>query len=390
MPNKSAGYFTPGRVLAFLLVLSIALLLLMRLSVQREAPTVATPADGEDEVVRAGQEEHVVTGQGYEGSKTRDVPESEKESNLNEQMLPLDEDLEPTPELSGDDVTLGTESQIPGISGTGTPKDPYRIVGKPPGPEERQAYRSAMKKNLDDTSSHFFSRAGRAFNPTVRDTLDQLFYYYSDLAAGFSILEMQERICGVYESFGLISSDDLPCQKRHHEKAQWSRIRGQRLLDAVDIGRYSSDSYRLGAQNMETAVRSEERATGLLVGCVVVRVIDGDTLVVNHRGRFESVRLLRIDTPEQGEPGYYEATTALQNLVQQAETVILAFERPCGEERDDYGRLLCYVIVDGEIVNIEMVRLGWSPFWTRYGAGRFAGCFRRAEEEARVLGRGLW
>jgi len=59
-------------------------------------------------------------------------------------------------------------------------------------------------------------------------------------------------------------------------------------------------------------------------------------------------------------------------------------------ERDIYGRILGYVWVDGTNINVEIVRAGWSPFWTKYGAGKYADEFRAAEAEAREQGRGLW
>jgi micrococcal nuclease len=121
----------------------------------------------------------------------------------------------------------------------------------------------------------------------------------------------------------------------------------------------------------------------------VVFVADGDTVRVEYRGKREWVRLLRIDTPERDEAGYGEARDALRGLVEGRE-VTLVFEDPGIEERDVHGRLLGYLFRDGENLNVEMIRAGWSPFWTRYGEGRFAEEFRRAEGEAREAGRGLW
>lgn len=121
----------------------------------------------------------------------------------------------------------------------------------------------------------------------------------------------------------------------------------------------------------------------------VVFVADGDTVRVDYRGKREWVRLLRIDTPERDEDGYGEARSALLRMVEGRE-VTLAFEKPGVEERDVHGRILAYLFRDGKNLNVEMVRAGWSPFWTRYGKGRFAKEFRRAEEEARKAGRGLW
>jgi hypothetical protein len=41
--------------------------------------------------------------------------------------------------------------------------------------------------------------------------------------------------------------------------------------------------------------------------------------------------------------------------------------------------VLAYLFVEGTNVNVEMVRQGWSPFWTKYGRGRYAADFEAAE-----------
>jgi micrococcal nuclease len=121
----------------------------------------------------------------------------------------------------------------------------------------------------------------------------------------------------------------------------------------------------------------------------VLRVIDGDTIEVRWRGRPERVRLLRIDTPERGQRGHAEATAALERLVGGRE-VTLAFEEAGRPQRDKYDRLLAYVVVDGRNANVELVRSGWSRFWTRYGAGRLADRFAAAEQQAATARAGLW
>jgi endonuclease YncB( thermonuclease family) len=121
--------------------------------------------------------------------------------------------------------------------------------------------------------------------------------------------------------------------------------------------------------------------------CKVLEVIDGDTIVVEWRGRTEHVRLLRVNAPERGQPGFHEAKALLERLTKDM-TVALEFERP--GERDRYARLLCYVFAEGSHVNLEVVRAGCSPFWTKYGDGRYALAFRLAEMEARAKRAGLW
>jgi micrococcal nuclease len=124
---------------------------------------------------------------------------------------------------------------------------------------------------------------------------------------------------------------------------------------------------------------------------LVVRAKDGDTLVVKQAQpeRTETVRLLRVNTPEVGERGHDEATEALKALVR-AGRVELEHEHPNEEKRDGFGRLLVYVIADGVNVNLELVRQGWSPFYKKYGKGRLAAEFEAAEQEAREAVRGLW
>ena len=126
----------------------------------------------------------------------------------------------------------------------------------------------------------------------------------------------------------------------------------------------------------------------------VLKVIDGDTIVARleepgRTKRSETIRLLRINTPERKQPGYEEAREALKYLVRGGE-IQLEFEDPLVEKRGNYGRLLAYVMVEGLNVNVEMVRLGWTEFWTKYGSGRLSREFIAAQDEAAKARRGLW
>ncbi|MCU0664706.1 MAG: thermonuclease family protein [Myxococcota bacterium] len=105
--------------------------------------------------------------------------------------------------------------------------------------------------------------------------------------------------------------------------------------------------------------------------------------------RIETVRLLRVNTPEKNERGHEEAKEALKYLVRSAD-VTLEFENEGPEKRDGFGRLLAYVHADGLNVNLELVRQGWSAFYTKYGKGRLAAEFEKAEAEARRAKVGLW
>lgn len=126
----------------------------------------------------------------------------------------------------------------------------------------------------------------------------------------------------------------------------------------------------------------------------VSAVIDGDTLDLvpagDRRAAPVRVRLLNINTPERRQRGWGEAKAALERLVRGRE-VSLRFAEPGQRAAGDrYDRVLAYVFVGDVNANVELVRQGWSPYWTRYGEGRFPREFRDAEADARAKRRGLW
>ncbi len=92
---------------------------------------------------------------------------------------------------------------------------------------------------------------------------------------------------------------------------------------------------------------------------LVSRVIDGDTLELSSG---EKVRLICIDTPEQGEKGYEEATQYLEELTLNK---IVRLEKDVSEV-DKYDRLLRYVYVGDTFVNKELVQEGYAEVF-RYG-----------------------
>lgn len=68
--------------------------------------------------------------------------------------------------------------------------------------------------------------------------------------------------------------------------------------------------------------------------------------------------------------------------------VDLEFEGPI---RGRYGRLLAYVFVDGANFNLELVRQGLSPYYTKYGLSqKYDQEFREAEKQARKHKLNIW
>jgi len=181
-------------------------------------------------------------------------------------------------------------------------------------------------------------------------------------------------------------------------RARRDRRRRLQLLAAVLVvgfvlGRWSDDGHSGGqwaSALHAAAVGEQEDLSDELVGpCEATRVIDGDTVDINCGAARDRVRLLRIDTPERGQLGHREAQQALQEMLE-GEEIHLGFENEGRLDRGRYGRVLAYVYADDRNVNVEMVRQGWSEFWTKYGVGRLANTFTEAELEARTRRSGLW
>lgn len=83
----------------------------------------------------------------------------------------------------------------------------------------------------------------------------------------------------------------------------------------------------------------------------VVRVIDGDTLVIKAGDR---VRLAGLDAPEIGKCGSKEATRILSSFISGK---IIKID---SEDRDNWGRRLGIIYTEGINVNLELVKSGWA------------------------------
>jgi multiple antibiotic resistance protein len=90
----------------------------------------------------------------------------------------------------------------------------------------------------------------------------------------------------------------------------------------------------------------------------VTRIIDGDTFEVSSNfGDKETVRPIGIDTPERGEPCFKEAGDALSHFILGKQVTLISAST---DNRDDFGRLLRYVEVDGNDMGLQMIKDGWA------------------------------
>ena len=116
---------------------------------------------------------------------------------------------------------------------------------------------------------------------------------------------------------------------------------------------------------------------------VVTHVTDGDTLWVRTsvHGEPRKVRFQGIDAPESCQTWGPQASAALAARVK-FKTVQLH-----GRARDDYGRLLATVSLDGQDVGRWLVLNGHA--WS-YHYRKNPGPYAAEQQQARAAGRGLW
>ncbi|WP_343840156.1 thermonuclease family protein [Salinibacillus aidingensis] len=125
----------------------------------------------------------------------------------------------------------------------------------------------------------------------------------------------------------------------------------------------------------------------------VTRVVDGDTIEIQYKGKTEDVRLLLVDTPETVHPSkpvqpYGPEASSFAKKALSGKQVQVEFDGP---KRDHYDRLLAYIWVDGKMFNQLLLEKGlarlayvYDPPYTHYDA------YVKAQTKAVNANRGIW
>lgn len=128
-------------------------------------------------------------------------------------------------------------------------------------------------------------------------------------------------------------------------------------------------------------------------GFLVLRVVDGDTIVIRINDVDEKVRLIGIDTPESVHPNSEKnipyGKTASDFTKKRLEGKIVGIEMDA-QERDQYGRLLAYVYLDGVMFNKTLLEEGHAKVTTYPPNVKYVEDFTQLQEIARKEGKGLW
>jgi len=130
-------------------------------------------------------------------------------------------------------------------------------------------------------------------------------------------------------------------------------------------------------------VLSSSSPKSAMVTATVGRIIDGDTIVLANG---DKVRLVGIDAPEKDNYYYEPARERLRELI---EGKPVALENDVTNS-DNFGRLLRYVFVDGEFVNLKMVEEGYAYAYVVAPNEKYMNELIEAEERARRKQLVIW
>lgn len=126
----------------------------------------------------------------------------------------------------------------------------------------------------------------------------------------------------------------------------------------------------------------------------VVKVVDGDTIVIDMDGKSETIRLIGIDTPETNDARTgvecfgKEATEKLKSVI--GDRVSIEKDTSQGE-RDKYRRLLTYIYTEeGTMLNKYMIAQGYAHEYTYNEPYKYQKEFKAAEADAKKSKRGFW
>lgn len=122
----------------------------------------------------------------------------------------------------------------------------------------------------------------------------------------------------------------------------------------------------------------------------VVKVMDGDSLVIKIDGKPVECRLIGIDAPELGQkPWGYRARNNLIDILQKSGWRVTV--ETDSDERDKYGRALVYLRdKGGSLINLRMAEDGYAvPLSIRPNVTH-APEISAAVDRAKSSGKGIW
>jgi endonuclease YncB( thermonuclease family) len=120
----------------------------------------------------------------------------------------------------------------------------------------------------------------------------------------------------------------------------------------------------------------------------VLRVVNADIFVITYDGKPSYVNLRNVDAPK-----YKESTDIGKKAFEHSKRMLenQSVELEAQDSPGKYGEISAYVHLHGLNYNVEMVRIGFSPYYTNDGISpKYDAQFREAEEFAKSYGLNIW
>ena len=125
------------------------------------------------------------------------------------------------------------------------------------------------------------------------------------------------------------------------------------------------------------------------------KCVDGDTAKFIYKKEEITARFLAIDTPESvhptiGEEKYgKEASDYTCDRLTNAKEIILEFDAN-SDKTDKYDRYLVWIFVDGELLQEELIEMGYAEVAYLYDDYKYTEQLEKVQEKAKSKKIGIW
>ena len=177
-------------------------------------------------------------------------------------------------------------------------------------------------------------------------------------------------------------------------KPKWIILAISSLL-LVAISLLIAIPINLVTQTNNESVVQVSRPDSLEGPYIVNYVRDGDTIYIDYNGKSTGVRLIGIEAPESEDSAKdgsrcfnKQAKAYLSNKIDNNQ-VYLEYDESQGEI-DYYGRLIRYVWIDDELLNLSLIANGYAKEFTFNNEYKYKDAFNQAQANAKRNGLGLW
>jgi len=153
-------------------------------------------------------------------------------------------------------------------------------------------------------------------------------------------------------------------------------------------------------KNVESTVSVDKEQNAIVTSTINVdndivtfeKCVDGDTAHFKLNGEVLKTRFLAINTPESTTKHEFygkEVSEYVCNKLKNATKIELEYDEE-SEKLDKYGRTLAWIIVDGENLQMDLVKKGYAEVKYIYGDYKYVNELKKLEKEAKSQKLGMW